>query len=116
MVSLHNDSRDVQTLNVRNDGILGFLPDDACIEVNCVVASKGPVPQPLKTVPPSVTGLIHAVKTYERLAIEAAVTGDKGKALLALAHHPLVPSVNDAQRMLDEMLERNRPYLPLFFR
>ncbi|SFB62156.1 6-phospho-beta-glucosidase [Cohnella sp. OV330] len=116
MVSLHNDARDVQTLNVRNDGILDFLPDDACIEVNCVVGAEGPVPVPLRTVPHAVVGLIHAVKTYERLAIEAAVEGDKGKALLALAHHPLVPSANDAERMLDEMIERNRAYLPLFFR
>lgn len=115
MVSLHNDTGDVQTLNVRNDGILGFLPDDACIEVNCVVTADGPVPQPVTVVPPSVVGLIHAVKTYERLAIEAAVTGDAGKALLALSHHPLVPSANDAQRMLEEMLERNKAYLPLFF-
>ncbi|MBB6634282.1 6-phospho-beta-glucosidase [Cohnella thailandensis] len=115
MVSLHNDTGDVQTLNVRNDGILGFLPDDACIEVNCVVTANGPVPQPVTVVPPSVVGLIHAVKTYERLAIEAAVTGDAGKALLALSHHPLVPSANDAQRMLEEMLERNKAYLPLFF-
>lgn len=116
MVSLHNDSRDVQTLNVSNGGILDFLPDDACIEVNCVVTAEGPIPQPLKVVPPSVKGLIHAVKTYEQLAIEAAVTGDAGKALLALSHHPLVPSANDAEKMLSEMLERNKPYLPRFFR
>ncbi|WP_217597442.1 6-phospho-beta-glucosidase [Cohnella sp. GbtcB17] len=116
MVSLHNDAKDVQTLNVRNDGTLDFLPDDACIEVNCVVHAEGPKPVQPRTMPRSVVGLIHAVKTYERLAIEAAVEGDKGKALLALAHHPLVPSSNDAERMLGEMIEKNRAYLPSFFR
>lgn len=61
------------------------------------------------------TGLIHAVKTYEQLAIDAAVTGDRSLAIQALAHHPLVPSVEVAIAMLDEMLEANREYLPAFF-
>jgi len=115
MNSLHNNLGDVQTLNVANRGTLDFLPDDACIEVNCVVTDQGPVVQPVTMVPPAVKGLIQAVKTYEQLAIEAAVTGDRGKALLALAHHPLVSSVNAAEPMLAEMLEHNQRYLPRFF-
>lgn len=116
MNSLYNDTGDIQTLNVANQGILDFLPDDACIEVNCRVTKQGPIPQPVTVVPSSVKGLLLAVKTYERLTIEAAITGDKELALLALAHHPLVPSVNDAERMLEEMLEKNKAYLPLFFK
>jgi 6-phospho-beta-glucosidase len=30
-------------------------------------------------------------------------------------HHPLVPSVSVAQKLLDEMLEKNKRYLPAFF-
>jgi 6-phospho-beta-glucosidase len=115
MNSLYNDSGDIQTLNVPNQGVLDFLPNDACIEVNCVVTKEGPIPQPVAIVPAAAKGLIHAVKVYEQLAIEAAVTGNRDTALLALAHHPLVDSTNDAQRMLDEMLERNKAYLPQFF-
>lgn len=115
MNSLYNDQGDIQTLNVANNGSLDFLPDDACIEVNCRVFKTGPVPIPVEVVPEAATGLIHAVKTYERLAIEAAVSGSRDLALTALAHHPLVPSVNDAAAMLDEMLERNRAYLGRFF-
>ncbi|OME82202.1 6-phospho-beta-glucosidase [Paenibacillus sp. FSL A5-0031] len=115
MNSLYNDSGDIQTLNVPNQGVLDFLPDDACIEVNCVVTKAGPIPQPVAIVPAAAKGLIHAVKVYEQLAIEAAVSGNRDTALLALAHHPLVDSTNDAQRMLDEMLEQNKAYLPQFF-
>lgn len=115
MNSLYNDSGDIQTLNVPNQGVLDFLPDDACIEVNCVVTKEGPIPQPVAIVPAAAKGLIHAVKVYEQLAIEAAVSGNRDTALLALAHHPLVDSTNDAQRMLDEMLEKNKAYLPQFF-
>ncbi|CAH0117669.1 putative 6-phospho-beta-glucosidase [Paenibacillus sp. CECT 9249] len=116
MYSLYNDARDIQTLNVANGGIYDFLPADASIEVNCVVTGHGPLPIPPVTVPEHVKGLLHAVKTYEQLTIEAAVTGDRGIALQALAHHPLVPSVNAAKEMLFEMLEANRNYLPNFFK
>lgn len=115
MVSLHNDKRDIQTLNVANGSILGFLPEDAAIEVNCVVTGQGPIPLPVAKVPEQAKGLIHAVKTYERLTIEAAITGDRQIALQAMASHPLVPSVKVAKAMLDEMLENNRKYLPQFF-
>jgi 6-phospho-beta-glucosidase len=115
MRSLHNGSNDIQTLNVANRGILNFLPDDASIEVNCVVTKNGPLPLPLTKIPTMAKGLIHAVKTYEQLAIDAAVTGDRALALQALVHHPLVPSVDVAVRMLDEMLEANKEFLPNFF-
>lgn len=115
MHSLYNDTGDIQTLNIANNGMLDFLPDDASIEVNCKVTAQGPIPQRPEVVPEAVKGLIRQVKTYESLAIEAAVTGDRGKALLALAHHPLVNSVGAAEQMLDEMLERSKAFLPQFF-
>jgi 6-phospho-beta-glucosidase len=116
MDSLYNDKRDIQTLNVRNGRILDFLPEDAAIEVNCIVTGQGPIALPVSIVPEQAKGLIAAVKTYERLTIEAAITGDRGIALQAMASHPLVPSVNVAKALLDEMLEHNKPYLPAFFR
>ncbi|OKP82317.1 6-phospho-beta-glucosidase [Paenibacillus sp. P3E] len=115
MKSLYNDTRDIQTLNVANGRTLDFLPADACIEVNCVVTKQGPIPLPVSRVPVSVKGLILAVKTYEQLAIEAAVHGDRSLALQALGHHPLIPSVNVADSLLKEMLEQNKAFLPRFF-
>ncbi|BBI36301.1 6-phospho-beta-glucosidase [Cohnella abietis] len=116
MDSLYNDKRDIQTLNVRNGRVLDFLPENASIEVNCIVTSKGPLALPVTKVPEQTKGLISAVKTYERLTIEAAITGDRAIALQAMASHPLVPSVSVAKAMLDEMLEKNKPYLPAFFK
>ncbi|MFD3260585.1 6-phospho-beta-glucosidase [Paenibacillus lentus] len=115
MQSLYLGRNDIQTLNVANGGIYDFLPEDASIEVNCVVTSGGPIPLVPGQVPSHIKGLLHAVKTYESLAIEAAVTGDRALALQALVHHPLVPSVSTAKMLLDEMLEAHRQYLPNFF-
>ncbi|NOV03320.1 6-phospho-beta-glucosidase [Paenibacillus planticolens] len=115
MDSLYNDKRDIQTLNVMNGHMIDFLPEDACIEVNCLVTAQGPVPIGLTKVPDHVKGLMHAVKTYEALTIEAAVTGSRDLVLQALVHHPLVPSVGTAKTLMNEMLEKNKPYLPKFF-
>ncbi|WP_028546277.1 6-phospho-beta-glucosidase [Paenibacillus taiwanensis] len=116
MTSIYSDRRDIQTLNVANGNIYDFLPQDASIEVNCVVTAQGPTALPPKRVPDHIKGLLHAVKVYEQLTIEAAVTGDRGIALQAMVHHPLVPSVAVAEKLLDEMLEANKAYLPNFFK
>ncbi|MCU6712481.1 6-phospho-beta-glucosidase [Paenibacillus sp. J5C_2022] len=116
MYSIYTDRRDVQTLNVRNGRTLDFLPEDASIEVNCVVTGQGPIPIPPQRVPEGITGLIRAVKAYESMAIEAAITGDRGIALQAMVHHPLVPSVSVAKTLLEEMLIENKKYLPNFFK
>lgn len=116
MNSIYNDKRDIQTLNVANGNTFDFLPKDASIEVNCVVTGQGPLTLAPKYVPENVKGLMHAVKVYEKLTIDAAVTGDRGIALQALAHHPLIPSVEVAKTVLDELLEAHKPYLPAFFK
>lgn len=100
---------------MRNGSIIDLLPEDASIEVNYVVTAQGPVPLPLKRVPEPVKGLMHAVKTYESLTIEAAISGVRGIALQAMAHHPLVPGVAVTKLLLEEMLEANKAYLPNFF-
>lgn len=115
MTSIYTDRQDIQALNVANGNTYDFLPEDASIEVNCVVTGQGPIPLPPRNVPDHVKGLLHAVKVYEQLTIEAAVTGDRGIALQALVHHPLVPSVDIAKQLLDEMLEANKEFLPAFF-
>ncbi|GGH15496.1 6-phospho-beta-glucosidase [Paenibacillus segetis] len=115
MQSLYLGRNDIQTLNVPNGGVYDFLPENASIEVNCVVTALGPIPLVPKHIPAHVKGLLTAVKTYESTAIDAAVSGDRGLALQALAHHPLIPSVSTAKEILDEMLEAHKQYLPNFF-
>jgi 6-phospho-beta-glucosidase len=60
-------------------------------------------------------GLVEAVKAYERLTIEAALTGDRATALKALIANPLVPGYEVAAPLLDALLEANRVHLPRFF-
>lgn len=112
--SIYNDRGDVQVVDVRNNGTIPQLDDDVVIEVNCRIGKEGAMPLSSDT-PKTVLGLIEQVKAYEVLTIEAATTGNRNKALLALLNNPLVHDVRDARGILNEMLEAHRAYLPLFF-
>jgi 6-phospho-beta-glucosidase len=52
---------------------------------------------------------------YEILTVQAAVHGDKNAAYQALLAHPLGPSADRVQEVLDDMLATNRQWLPQFF-
>jgi 6-phospho-beta-glucosidase len=65
--------------------------------------------------PVAVRGLVQQIKSFERIAAEAAVTGDYATALLAMCINPLTPSDTIAKEILDEMLEAHKEHLPQFF-
>lgn len=102
--SLYNDTRDIQTLHVRNQGAISQLAEDAVVEVNCVVTSQGPIPLSIGELPSSISGLIQQMNAFEEIAIKAAVTGSYEKTLLALCMNPLVTSDIFAKKILDEMM------------
>ncbi|MGQ9779114.1 MAG: 6-phospho-beta-glucosidase [Bacillota bacterium] len=112
--SLYHDRRDIQCVDTTNRGALLDLPPEAVVEVNCVITAQGPQPIAVGRLRPQLRGLLQQVKAYEELAVEAAVTGDRGLALQALAAHPLVPSVSVARALLADLLAANRDFLPQF--
>ncbi|HEY1332113.1 MAG TPA: 6-phospho-beta-glucosidase [Actinomycetota bacterium] len=115
IASLHADTGDVQVVDVRNGGALPDLPDDAVVEIPARIDADGAHPEPLAPLPPEMLGLVQAAKAYERLTVDAAVTGDRDTALKALMANPLVPSYGVAEPLLDALLDANRAYLPRFF-
>jgi len=115
ITSIYNNKKDIQTVNVRNNGIISCLPDDASIEVNCVIDSEGAHPIQLTApIQPQMRGLLQLVKAYEELTVEAAVHGDYDKALQALTLHPLVGTAKQAKQILDDILREHKDYLPQF--
>jgi 6-phospho-beta-glucosidase len=112
--SIYTDKRDIQTVNTRNNGAISSLPADSAVEVSCIITSTGPKPLAMGELPIYVNGLVQQIKSFERAAIDAAVSGDYGTALLAMSINPLVPSDRIAKIILDEMLEAHKKYLPQF--
>ncbi|SHI63293.1 6-phospho-beta-glucosidase [Geosporobacter subterraneus DSM 17957] len=114
--SIYNDKRDIQPVNVRNNGAIIGLPEGAAVEVSCMITKDGPKPLAVGELPVAVRGLVQQIKSFEQLAVEAAVTGDYHLALLAMTIHPLVTSDVIGKKILNEMLEAHKKYLPQFFR
>jgi 6-phospho-beta-glucosidase len=112
LASLTADTGDVQVVNVRNDGTLPFLPDDAVVEVPSTVGVSGPRPLPVAPVEPLFAGLIAHVTAYEHLALDAAVHGGRQRVHKALLAHPLVGQHEIAECLTDRLLAENAPFLP----
>ncbi|MGN7175183.1 6-phospho-beta-glucosidase [Cytobacillus sp. SAFR-174] len=112
--SIYTDKRDIQPVNTLNNGAIAGLPSDSAVEVSCIITKDGPKPIAVGELPIAVRGLVQAIKSFERVTIEAALTGDYNTALLALTINPLVSSDKIAKKILDEMLEAHRSYLPQF--
>ncbi|PSW02668.1 6-phospho-beta-glucosidase [Photobacterium lipolyticum] len=112
--AIYNNLNTVNVVNVRNNGTIASLPDDVVIECSAVIGSWGARPLAVGHLSPEVSGLIHQVKAYEQLTVEAAVHGDYDKGLMALANNPLVPDIKRAKAILDDILRINHDYLPQF--
>ena len=115
VASLHAGTNDVQVVNVRNDGAIPNLPNDAVVEVSARVDREGAHPLPVDPLPPEMLGLVEHAKAYELLAARAAMSGDRGDALKALMTNPLVGDYDTAKPLLEALLEANRDHLPRFY-
>ena len=58
-------------------------------------------------------GLMQLVSAYENLTVEAAMEQSYQKALRALNLNPLVPSLEVAEKILDDYLEAHGDYIKL---
>ncbi|GAA1851129.1 glycoside hydrolase family 4 [Actinomadura bangladeshensis] len=112
--ALHRDEGRRMIVNTRNNGAVSSLDADAIAEVPSLVGRSGPVPLTMGPLPAPVRGLTQAIHAYERLASDAAVTGDRRTALQALMAHPFVRSKHTAEKILDEGLAAHRDHLPQF--
>ena len=112
LASLVTDAGDRQVVNVRNNGTLPFLSDQAVIEVSATIGSDGASPIPVASVNPLMSGLIAHVSAYEELAIDAALRGGRDRVAAALLAHPLVGQYELAQGLTDRLLAENAQFLP----
>ncbi|MEU0072221.1 6-phospho-beta-glucosidase [Streptomyces sp. NPDC006332] len=101
MRAIARDERTTLILNVRNQGTLSVLDQDAVIEVPCLVDANGAHPVAVAPLPDHATGLVCSVKGVEREVLAAAESGSRATAVKAFALHPLVDSVNVARRLVE---------------
>lgn len=112
--SIQNDKRTMMVVSTVNNGAITDLPYDSIVEVSSIITSHGAEPINWGSFEPSVRGPLQIQKAMEECTIEAAITGDYGKALQAFTINPIVTSGKEAKALLDEMLVANKAYLPQF--
>jgi 6-phospho-beta-glucosidase len=100
-----------RVVNMRNDGLLPFLPDDHVVEVPATFRGGAFVAEPVAELPDDIRGLVSAVAGYERLALDAALHGGRDRVLRAMRAHPLVLQDDRAERLTDLLLAANAPFL-----
>jgi len=113
--SIYNDLGEVHVVNVPNRGAVSSWPEDWVLELPCRIDAEGVHPLPANPLPPIWFGLLAQVKAFELLTVKAAVHGDRGAAYQALLVHPLGPTLDRIETVLEDMLETNKEFLPHFW-
>jgi 6-phospho-beta-glucosidase len=113
--SMINDRGDTVVVDTRNQNAISGLPADACVEVPAHIFRSGAQPLEVGEMPPTVRGLVQAVKSFEELTIEAAMTGNRQTAIAALMANPLVGTYPKASAYFERVLKNERDYLPQFY-
>lgn len=111
--ALANNTNEEFIMILRNEGTISNLPDDAMVEVNCVVGNIGPRKISVGNIPTFHKGLIEQQYAYEKLAAEAFFEKSYKKALAALTLNRTVIDGYKAKKILDELIVANKGYWEL---
>ena len=84
------------------------------VEVPARVDRDGPEPLTQRPLAPELLGLAQHVAAYERLAAEAAVTGEVATVRKALLAHPLIGQYEYADELAERLLSVGAEHLPQF--
>ena len=100
--------------NVMNTGLIENLPEDACVEVPCMVDANGVNPCHVGRLPVQLAAMNMTNINVHLLAIEAAVTKDRNyiyQAAMLDPHTSSELSIDDIKAMVDEMIEAHGEYM-----
>jgi 6-phospho-beta-glucosidase len=114
IASLATGNGDTQVVDIRNEGTISGLAEDDVVELPARIEAHGPVPLPQAPLAPELLGLVQHVAAYERLAVTAALTGDRVLVHKALLAHPLIGQVPQADELVEALLANGAEHLPQF--
>lgn len=112
--AIYNNKGITMVVSTKNNGAIPCLDDDSIVEISSIISSKGAEPIAWGKMGSFEKGWIQIMKAMEECTIEAALTGDYGKAMEAFVINPLITNGNESRRVLDELLVAHERYLPQF--
>ena len=104
-------------LNVGNNGCITNLSGACTVEIPCYVDANGIHPSYVGPLPLQCAAACRVSVNVQEMTVEAALTGNRDLAKLAVLHDPLTGAVCDTEQvwaMCDEMFEALAPWLPQF--
>lgn len=104
-----------QAANLPNQGQIANLPLGATVETAVVVNGAGIQPVMSGELPEGVAELCRRELSAVQLCVDAAVYGDRQKALRCLLLDPVIQDMDQARNILDAYLDAYRAYLPQFW-
>jgi len=103
--------------NVLNNGLITNLPNDAVVEVPCLVDGSGVTPCYIGDLPQQLAALNRTNINTQLLTIEAALTNKKEyiyQAAMLDPHTSSELSMDDIRSLCDDLIEAHGEWLPKF--
>lgn len=97
---------------VENNGAIANFPDDAMVEVPCIVGSKGPEPICQGQIPMFQQALMHQQLMCEKLLVQGYIEQDYQKVWQAFTLSRTIPSATVAKEVLDDLIIANKDFWP----
>jgi len=108
---LENSGHEEAAVNIINEDLIGNLPQDMVVEVPAIIDKNGVHGINLGNLPRGIAGLLNNQVATIDLTAEAAITRSKEIALQALLLDPVVDSLHQAEKLLETIVELQKPYL-----
>jgi len=111
---IRDENSQILSLNIPNKGHIDNLPEDAIVEVPCVVNATGIHGVHVGALPRGIASMCNRQIDINELTAQAAVEGDRKKALQALILDPYIDDMDAAEKTLDAYLKAHKKWLPQF--
>ena len=101
--------------NVDNRGLIDNLPDNACVEVPCLVDAGGLTPQKVGPLPPHLAALMQTNINVQQLTVEALVSGKREHvyhAAMLDPHTAAELTLDEIWSLVDELLAAHGEAIP----
>lgn len=105
--------------NVRNEGFITSLPNEAAVEVPCLVDRNGVQPTHVGTLPPQLTALIRTNLNVQELTVQALLTEDREHVYHAAMMDPHTAAELDLDQiwaLVDDLIAAHGEWLPRWVR
>ncbi len=102
------------SVNIKNNGAICNLPNDAIVEVPAFISGSGISGMSMGKLPEGIAALCQREISIAKLITKSSIEGDRDLALQAFGL--MVDDLDLAQKMLNDYLKTHEKYLPQFFK